>query len=622
MASLSSRSRGFVKATLTASIRRIFYPVVSSATEPAVLVSNGHTGKAALADLEAFSFAFARSYQGLTVSAVAEAQPLRGAGDYVEIKSLTRNVAGAGSGGKGIDIYDEGNLVAANITRLDFKGADIEARKSSTGAVVFSPVPAYVSNFNTQDGTSDARVVSPGFTNRYIAAPTTEGAPFYSGGFGGDDATHPTTRSNTITFEVPDFFALSSLGTSITINVSNATGIIDTLNIEMIDGDIVAASGNGINASISEFQSDADRFKAKLGVVLNHGQLLSGSSGALSLSISHNNGGVFYNFASPIWFYDSEPSVASLSGATVAINTPAIKTLSGISYFGLGSTFDVAVADIDNLNADTYPNTQVVVTMTQFGAGASNLSGGDLVGWTSAWDNMNASLDVTLFTTNQANFRFEGDATLTARVVDWSSGQSATDVIRSLVDTFGVTSSDVSESFNDEARRVLSDGTAWNSNQALPADALMVKGGRLQVQQGDWTAFNPNPAGQPDYSAGGAITQTYYRLFSSPDVKSGGVFSLGVGTEADLGSNVVIEISLNGVDWYTLSQGYLGGALTNGAGCRTNADQYQMPSVQFTLATFSTADASGVVPAKSLMVRVSMPSTSTLALESLNLAWN
>lgn len=617
-----ARARGYSSSAFGSIPALSIDEAAPDATGEAFLVCDARLEVAETVALQANTVMRANTYQSLTARATGEAQPVRGAGDLREIEALTRNLGGSGTGASGIDIYDEGVLIAPAVTRLDFKGTSVEARKTTTGAVVYSPVPTYASHFDTQDGVTDASVSESATVARFVAAPTTEGNPFQSNGFGGDLSTHPTTRSSTRVFSVDEFFSLDDSNTTITVTVSNDDGDIRSLTTEPITASGGISDGI-INISITDLQADSDRYKAMLSVSLGHHFLLNeGDSGALVATITHTSGGETYEYVSPPWFFDTEPTIASLSGGTVMENTPVTKTLSGITYYTIGSTFDVSVADLDNLNGDTYPATQLTLTMTQFGAGSRNVAGADMTGWTPAHDNTNASYSGAPFTVNQSNYRFTGNATMTARVVDWVAGASTTDSILCLIDTYGITSTATAEPFDDEARRVTSTGAAWDSASSLLPTDLMIKGGQLQVQSGDWTNHNPTPSAQSNYSAGGAATQYFYRYFSDSLVRSGGVFDFGSGTESDFGANFKVEISLNGIDWYDVTQNYFGGALTNEAGCRTNADAFGMPTVQFTLATFSTADASGIVPAKSILARVSMPSTSAFNLNSFSLTWN
>ncbi len=55
-----------------------------------------------------------------------------------------------------------------------------------------------------------------------------------------------------------------------------------------------------------------------------------------------------------------------------------------------------------------------------------------------------------------------------------------------------------------------------------------------------------------------------------------------------LAKDVDIQMSLDKINWYTLTQDYLGGALSNGAGCRVETDVYNLTlngQLKFTLGT-------------------------------------
>ena len=77
--------------------------------------------------------------------------------------------------GGSINIYDEGILVQAKVSCLDFIGADVKAKiGSGTCVEIFVPPPAYSSHFNTSDGTNVATVADVATASRWVATSATE----------------------------------------------------------------------------------------------------------------------------------------------------------------------------------------------------------------------------------------------------------------------------------------------------------------------------------------------------------------------------------------------------------------------------------------------------------------
>jgi hypothetical protein len=125
--------------------------------------------------------------------------------------------------------------------------------------------------------------------------------------------------------------------------------------------------------------------------------------------------------------------------------------------------------------------------------------------------------------------------------------------------------------------------TQWDNTRDVNAYddnlGLQYRCGGLIYPQTDFSGYNPL-LGSPNY-AGSAGVRTWYRRFWHTGVAHPiGRFRLGDHnvTEADLAANnVMIDISLNGVAWYSLNAMYVGGPLLPGSGCRTDKDTYGLP---------------------------------------------
>jgi len=526
----------------------------------------------------------------------------------------------------GINIYDEGLLVQENVSCIDFIGTEVLAQSDGSCVSVFIPPPNYVSHFDTTDGTTNGILVDLSTTQRNISSPTLEGTPFYSNGWTG---LNPATRTGTLTWITPENISFVDQATTFDVVVSGPNGSIQGYVTPAITGNGTHIGGS-ISVIVSNWASDSEKYQGTVQISVQISVLLP-LSGRFNVTITHTNGsdGTFIYTQSDA-FYDSESQTFVLSGVTSALNMAVIKTISGVSYLTTGTTFDFGISDIDYANADTYPTNLIDLSLSMFGIPDESLQSGDLTGWTNQYDNQNALYSSTK-SISVSNYRLcGGDADFTATPNDWVALASVPALaLAVLIDTYADNATNgaisIIEEFNGETQRVNSDGSAWDSSITLQASELLVHCGSLMVQQGNFTAYLPHNGTtivNPDYTSSGGVTQYYYRFYATDgSVRSGGVFIFsGVAEEDLLNGDINLEISLNGTDWYDATNYYLGGALIDGAGCRVSGQT--MPNLEITLGTFSTANASGIVPVNSIMVRVSMPSTSVVEVDTMNFTWN
>jgi hypothetical protein len=534
-------------------------------------------------------------------------------------------VADAGA----IDIYDEGILVEEGVTCLDFRGTDVLAKEGSGTCVeVWVPAPAYVSHFNTSDGVTDGSVADISTSDRYISSPTTEGNPFYVDGW--DDASvHPCTRTSPLSWSTAQDISFYNNATTFTLTLTGPQGTIESYTTIAITGDGSYDSGN-ISLTISGWAADSNKFRGSVLVTVDIETALGVNSGRFNLAIQHNNGvdGVF-NYTQSDVFFDIELFTHVISGLTSTLNTAVTKRISGIYYMISATTFDFAIGDIDYSNSDSYPLTLITADLSDFGITPNpNINSGDLTSWVNDYDNKDSSWNNTL-AINISNYRVCGDsAQFNATPQDWVAGSTKTaSALQVLIDTYTDDATNgantITENFIGESLRVTSGGVAWDSNSFLSSDDLLIHCSNLKTQQIDFTNYLPHNGTtiiNPDYSAGGAANQFFYRFYTTNGLtRSGGVFTFNGGVEGDLGTDLLIDISLDGSDWYDATSDYLGGALTDGAGCRIPGDT--MPDLRITLGTFTTNDASGIVPANSIMLRITMPDSSTVEIDTAHFAW-
>jgi hypothetical protein len=543
-------------------------------------------------------------------------------------EALTQWDALSATGGA-IDIYDEGVLVKNNVSCLNFIGADILAQNDGDCVGIYVPPPSFVSHWNSTDGINNALVGSVSTTTRYVSSPTSEGTPFHTGGWAGTQ--HPCLRNTSLSWSAANECSFADETTTFDITITGPQGVIHSFTTAAINANGSYSDG-AVDVSISNWQEDSIKFSADVSVQIDIDSILP-NSGRCEVDIVHNNStdGVF-TFNQSAFFYDSQSAVAVISALTSAMNTAIIKQISGISYLTTGTSFDFGIGDIDNLNNESFPLNQISLSLTSFAIPNESLRGTDLTDWTNAYDNQNASWAGTR-SISIANQRVCGTGSVfSATPQDWSAGtQQNASALPCLIDTYtdnatNGSNTTITENFYGESLRVHNDGSTWDSSVSLSADDLMVSCGGLSVQSSDWSAFLPHNGTSvinPDYSVSGATSQYFYRFYTTGGlVKSAGTFTFTGLTEAALSSDdVLIDFSLNATDWFSLNNDFMGGTLIDGAGARTNSGTVLAPNIEFTLSTYATVQSSGIVPANSIMLRITMKSTYSGQITTAHLNW-
>lgn len=369
------------------------------------------------------------------------------------------------------------------------------------------PLPAYASHYNTNDGTATCLVDDTSTSSRFVSNP--------SGHFDIGDwvagTVHPTTRTSPISYSTPNpFSVLNDVDTVFTVTVYGANGTtILAQQTVTLTGDAVQ-SGSGITITISGFSADLNKFKASATVEFDLATILP-TGGRFSIEIEHDNGsdGVFTKLQSDI-FYDNETNAAILAGVALAEGTPVTRFLTGVEYYDIGSTFKLNISDIDDLNDESYPQVQVEADGSDYGLPDLDLEGGDLTGWTNDWDNDNSSYFNAAWAITQIDLTLKTlAAQVFARVLDWVAGSWIGSVVQAiLIETHDDTNSRTTERYYFEDWRCALTADFDNPNAKLwdstidknPDDALFYDGG-VEHNSDDWTSYNPNPSGQPDYTA-------------------------------------------------------------------------------------------------------------------------
>lgn len=411
------------------------------------------------------------------------------------------------------------------------------------------PIPVYVSHFNTTDGSNDPRISDFGLTQRYIADP--QGNHDIGDWTAGTQ--HGATQTSPVTYSTPaPFSILNDTGTIFTVTVYGADGTTPVATAQLtLTGNEVHTDA-GITITITGWAADVNKYQASVAVSLNMPTILA-AGGRFSVGMVHTNGseGTF-TYTQDDLFYDAESNAATLAGVTIVETAGQVVTrfLSGVEYYDLGSEFTLGIADIDNLNDQTYPLTQVEADGAEYGLPDLDLEGGDLTGWTNVWNQVNASYQNIAWAITQVDLTVRTTTgNVRARPMDWSAGGWANSPDAALlIETHDDTSTRLVERFYVEDWRCALaanfDAPAargWTSNADLAAgDALFYDGG-CGRNVDDWSPYNPNPGTQPDYGSQDA-TVYLVREFQHDGSASSG-FTLNI-----TGSYASIEYKL-GAAW-------------------------------------------------------------------------
>lgn len=542
------------------------------------------------------------------------------------ISTLLFNGGGAGSGK--ITVQDEGSDVSTTVDTLNFVGADVQVLGGGSLVSIYIPPPVFASHFNTSDGTTTGTVSeSISRTTARISTPTSEGSPFFTGGWEGTDK--PATLSTSSTFAtaqaVTGFSANSGGNASLTVTVyggASGTTVLETKTTSTIYQNGSYGSGN-IAITITNYATDTTRYKANVSVTVALTSISALSNGGRynvvisMLTDTATDGTGTYTYTQSAVFIDTNPSTPSISSTTTIAETGgsvSTKHLSGLEYYIAGSRFSVAITDIDNLNRNTartsnnlfvdFSNYNISdVNQSPFGTGSGNFTN-----WTNAFDNTGADYSRTDFAINSGNFRYRGTgANVRSRPSDpWANGSYVSSSSSSvLIDTYGITSSNLVENFDDENRRQDSGynsgatGGNWTSTTALVSGEAMVIGGQLIIpsvatltsgsSNANWSSYSPTAGGSnPDYSSLSAASNYYRTIVDSTGSSRAGftiVFSGSFVSNAttDL-ANSNLEIFISRI-----------ASSTGGKTGATNPDTLKIHGAVYNFASFNDGTTNGQI---------------------------
>ena len=456
-----------------------------------------------------------------------------------------------GGGGGNLNVMDEGNLIGVFDT-LNFIGASVEARAELGRANVYIPPPppvTYASHWNTADGNNGNQAVTDTTprTNAWISSPTAENNPFAIGSWAG--TVQSATQATAATYTTPglttgfggDAHALIRL-----LDADGTTVLSAFTALNLSASGTVSNPNTTISLTLTNYQADNSRSKANMAVVVDFGTILSAAGrqgGRLAVSItfytdSTTDGTGPYAYTSAPVFCDVGSSPPAIHGSVTLAptdNLAVVKKLSGITYYTNGTQFTLQATGLDGINSNTARATgNLNIGASSAGIAAfdqSPLPGGVGSGSFSGWSNLYSVSGVSYAkadnTLNQANYRQATKTAVASALLrdTWNPGSVVTsNAVFLLIDTYGTTSTNLAEFFDDEARRqdsTYNNGNPtgnWNNALTLAPGTAMVYGGRLQIPSttklstgapnANWTTFNP--PGNPDYSSLTA-TSNYYR---------------------------------------------------------------------------------------------------------------
>lgn len=272
------------------------------------------------------------------------------------------------------------------------------------------------------------------------------------------------------------------------------------------------------------------------------------------IAVEHSVDG-FQNYTYASFFVDTTSQTISPTAPTFTEDTPVLKYLSGVPYYTTGSTFDVSVTHSVTIFDRGYVTNPLTLNLTNFNATSqtptlTNLGLTEPLAITDTIGTYDSSL--TVGAAAYRNMDARGTATFRDVFGTGTSADSAAGTFR--IDTYGTTSTDTAEYFDDEDKRfvgtedftdtgVTYTDSTWDSTTnitTLGEKGLVVYNGTLKYPSLNHSTFLP--AG-PNYTS-----QTgdfvYYRVFIAT-----GAFTAGTITFSGW-SNALSTIQGADVDVY------------------------------------------------------------------------
>jgi len=382
---------------------------------------------------------------------------------------------------------------------------------------VWIPAPNYVRNFSPSLFGGVNRKISNPTINSYTAS--ISAGTFEIGNWLPGDTKPSTNNNNPQLFSDVEFSCIDENTTiDFILYKADGTTIIDQIIGFNINANNGTTQSVGLSMNLLSFSPDADRFKANITGSVNFSQVIP-NGGRFSFKVVHNNGSQQFPFEVKDRFFDNDTgaSSAEINGqVSLSENIPVLRFISGVAYYGVGSTFTASVLDMDNLNEITYPvGDQLNLEFNQMNINNVGIQAGGTgyIGWNTNWNIQNVNFirsyattgnsDIPGLNSNNNELATTGSSGLTAKINDWSlnvdSKQSPN--YKFMFMNINSISDRNTEDFRNETRRlkvsnaISGNTTSFNSqNDRLISNNLELQQiyGRLVYPKIDFREWGPN----------------------------------------------------------------------------------------------------------------------------------
>lgn len=470
---------------------------------------------------------------------------------------------------------------------------------------------AYIpSHFGTSDGATDASV-SWGSTGNYYISNNAGASGMDDGGWD-DGSTHPVTTDTTYQANVAnDFYDLSS--------ESNLSMYVNGIQVDNLQFDGTTSPPDGTYMTITgEAENEIGFIYGKLTSNAPLGTMTTKGYSYIVLNHSNVSGSASYSDDTTVYL---ETGAAGTIGAVEVgeYSFGANKNVSGIQYYTDGDKFNVTIASSSNAYKYTY--TSYVITCEysydNFGGGTVNYNYNDAgisgVSSPPKWDDTITFSKTQAFTV--AGNAHDNSATIRCRLEGGIRSDSSYDVSTAsnyLVNSYGTTSTAITEGFDDENYRLpegdydstgFSTTGQWGSSDCLTDGQALLQLGRLDYPHTNWgSGYNP-PENTCDYSAF-AEDANYTRAIDSVSTPHTSItLTLSPLTASDIGAAGTVDVWVKlptQTGWLDAGKAYDSGTFTgaDGDGCQTSASS---STFGCTFGPFSTANSDYTIVIKFIM---------------------
>jgi len=354
--------------------------------------------------------------------------------------------------------------------------------------------------------------------------------------------------------------------------------------------------------------------------------------------IVHTDGGGNQNYTYSSFWVDVTSQTINATPPTINQNTPVTRYLSGVSYYTTNSTFTISGTNSDTLfdrgyvtnpmtfNISEFNDTNITPSLVQIGL-SNPTAITDTIG--------NAGGYGSTITIGAGNFRdMDARATATYRNVFTNATSAVSSAGTYRIDTYGITSTNTVENFDDEDKRFLGNedltdiGITWSDSNWVSSTSVLTHvdpngDGGLVMYNGTlkYPTINHSsgflPAG-PNYSAASGDFVLYRVFIASAAFTQGSIIFNGWSNALSTiqGANVEVflrypnctDYSNNNTDvWQDLS---VAQTIYGGNGCLGNGSSGNTVA-------FSFGTESSVSYGNRIIMRIKIKSSSITALNSI-----